>query len=236
MDLEKVKAILDWPRPTTVTEVRSFHGFATFYGRFIRNFSGITAPITECFKKGEFKWTNAATRAFEQLKQKIIEAPILRLPDFDKVFEVACDASNVGMGSVLSQEGHPIAFHSEKLSYSKRKYSLDALEFYALVQSLHHWRHYLVGREFMLYSVHESLKHLHLQQKVGANYAKWSAYIQEFTFTIRHKSGKENVIADALSHWKHLPTTMAIFVPGFEQIKEEYETDKDFGTIYKEVR
>ena len=92
------------------------------------------------------------------------------------------------------------------------------LEFYALVQSLRHWRHYLVGREFVLYSDHESLKHLHSQQKAGANYSKWSTYIQEFNFTRRHKYGKENVIADALSLWKHLPTTMAVFVPGFKQI------------------
>ena len=93
------------------------------------------------------------------------------------MFEVACDASNVGIGSVLSQEGHPIAFHSEKLLDSKYKYSPYALEFYALVQSLRHWRHYLVGREFVLYFGHESLKHLHSQHKVGANFAKWSAYI-----------------------------------------------------------
>ena len=93
-----------------------------------------------------------------------------------------------------------------------------------------------MGREFVLYSDHESPKHLHSQHIVGANFAKWSAYIQEFTFTICHKSGKENVILDALSCRKHLQTTMAISVAGFERIKEAYETDKDFGTIYKEIR
>ena len=71
---------------------------------------------------------------------------------------------------------------------------------------------------------------------MGANYAKWSTYVQKFNFTIRRKSGKENVIVDALSCRKHFLTTVAISVSGFEQIKQEYETDKDFGTIYKEVR
>lgn len=106
MDPEKVKAVLDWLLPTTVTEVRSFHELATFH----RSFNSITAPITEYLKKSEFEWTNAATQAFEQIKRKITEALIMCLPDFDKVFEVTCDASNVGIGGVLSQKGHPIAF------------------------------------------------------------------------------------------------------------------------------
>ena len=104
MDLEKVKVILEWPILQNITDVKSFHGLVNFYKRFIRNFSGISAPLTDCTRGNKFNWTKATTVSFEQLKKRVTEAPILTLPDFDKLFTVECDASGVAIGGVLSQE------------------------------------------------------------------------------------------------------------------------------------
>ena len=161
VDPAKVKAITSWPKPRVIHDVRSFIGMATFYRRFIPGFNGVAAPITGLIGPEKFAWTKAADKAFEEIKRLMTAAPVLRLPDFAKVFEVACDASTVGIGSVLSQDGHPVEYFSQKLNEVQRRDENYDREFYALVQSLRHWRHYLLPKEFVLYSDHIALRHLH---------------------------------------------------------------------------
>ena len=125
------------------------------------NFSTIAAPINELTKKEvAFKWREAQDKAFEELKMKLTTTPLLALLDFGKTFEIECDASGVGIGGVLVQERRPIAYFSEKLSGPTLNYSVYDKELYALVWSLETWQHYLVPKEFVIHSDHESLKHL----------------------------------------------------------------------------
>ena len=120
----KIEAVKSWPTPETVTQVISFYGLAGFYQRFVQDFSIIAAPLNELTKKGVvFKWGLAQEQAFKLLKQKLTHAPLLQLPDFGKTFELECDASGIGIGGVLIQEGKPVAYFSEKLSALSLNYS-----------------------------------------------------------------------------------------------------------------
>jgi hypothetical protein len=147
MDSDKVETIKNWPSLKCVFEVRSFHGLASFYRKFIRNFSGISASMMDTVKKRHkyFHWTEEEEKSFNLLKKKITEQPILVLPDFS--IEV-----------VLSQDDRLVAYFSEKLNEVKIKYSTCDKEFYAVIQALKKWRHYWVPKEFVLYNDNHALQ------------------------------------------------------------------------------
>lgn len=234
VDQEKVKAIQEWPTPKNVNEVRSFHGLASFYRRFVKDFSTLAAPLNEVIKKNVgFKWGEKQEQAFATLKEKLTHAPILSLPNFFKSFEIECDASNVGIGAVLMQEGHPIAYFSEKLNGAALNYPTYDKELYALVRALQTWQHYLLPKEFVIHSDHESLKYLRSQGKLNKRHAKWVEFLEQFQYVIKHKKGKSNVVADALSRRYVLFSTLETKFIGFEVIKELYEHDSEFSQIYK---
>jgi hypothetical protein len=190
------------------------------------------ALITKCTKNGPFQWTPVAHRAFENVKKKLTEAPVLRPPNLEHPFEVVCDASHMGIGGFLSQQGNPIAFYSEKLNDTWRRYSTYDLEFYALVQSLKHWRRYLIHREFVLYTDHDSLRHINSQKQLNTRHARWVDFMQQFSFVLKHKARTKNKVADALSRKHQLLATLTVGVTAFTEIKQQYRNDPDFGKPY----
>ncbi|XP_060183112.1 uncharacterized protein LOC132613073 [Lycium barbarum] len=235
-DESEVEAIRDWPTSSSVTQVRSFHGLASFYRRFVKDFSTIAAPLTELIKKEQpFVWEESQERAFKELKHRLSSAPLLQLPHFSKTFEIECDASGVGIDGVLMQEGKPIAYFSEKLKGAALNYSTYDKELFALVRALAYWQHYLWPKEFVIRSDHESLKHLRGQEKLNKRHAKWVEFMESFPYVIHYKRGKENVMADALSRKFSLATTLTSRLLGFESIKSMYEHDHKFKSIREDL-
>jgi hypothetical protein len=232
VDSSKIDAIREWPTPSTVTQIRSFLGLAGFYRRFVRDFSSIAAPLHELTKKGvPFIWSDSQEVAFNTLKDKLTHAPLLQLPDFGKIFELECDASGIGLGAVLLQEGKPVAYFSEKLSGASLRYSTYDKELYALVRTLQTWQHYLWHREFIIHSDHEALKHIRTQTNLNRRHANWVEFIESFPYIIKHKNGKENVIADALSRRYTMLSQLDFKIFGLQTVKDQYVDDADFKDI-----
>jgi hypothetical protein len=144
VDEVKIEAIKSWRIPATLTQLQSFLGLVRFYRRFMRDFSTIATPLNDLMKKGvSFHWGVAQDHAFHTLIDKLTHAPLLQLSDFGKTFELECDASDIGIGGVLLQEGKPVTYFSEKLSRPSLNYATYDKELYALVRVLETWQLYL---------------------------------------------------------------------------------------------
>ncbi|XP_051141110.1 uncharacterized protein LOC127258345 [Andrographis paniculata] len=175
VDESKVAAIQEWEKCTSVADVQRFLGMCGFFRRFVSHFSVIAAPLTSLLKKNvPFKWEASHEASFEKLRDSLPHAPVLALPDFERAFEVQCDASGVGIGAVLLQEGRPIAYYSERFNGAALNYSTYDKELYAVVQALRVWQHYLLPKEFVIHIDHETLKHLRRQQQLNQRHSRCS--------------------------------------------------------------
>ena len=132
--------------------------------------------------------------------------------------------------AMLMQEGPPIAYFSEKLNGVVLNYSTYDKELYVLVRALQNWQHYLLPKQFVIHSDHESLKHLKGQSKLSKRHARWVEFIKKFQYVVKHKKGKSNVVVDALSRRYALFSTLETKFIGFEHIKELYDHDLDFAS------
>jgi hypothetical protein len=208
MDPEKVTAVANWKRPTTVTEIQSFLRLAGYYRRFIEGFSKITRPMMKLQQKDQdFDWTNACERSFCELKKRLTTALVLILPNIHRDFTVYCDASRRGLGYVLMQEGGVVAYASRQLKTHKENYPTHDLELAAIVHALKIWRHYLIGNKCEIYTNHKSLKYIFTQPNLNLRQRRWLELIEDYNLEIHYHPGKTNVVADALSrkaYYHHL--------------------------------
>jgi hypothetical protein len=207
MDPVKLAGIRNWPTPKMVKDVRSFHGFCNFYRSFIQGFSKITLPLNALTRKGvEFQWTAAAQEAFDTLKKKMTEAPVLAHPDLSKPFELEVDTSGYAIGAVLLQRQedgkcHPVNYFSTTLNAAERNYDIYDLELLVIVKSLQNSRSLLTGspHEIKVYSDHLNLQHWRDLQKISHRVAREVVELADYPIKIYHVAGKANGQADALS-------------------------------------
>ena len=205
---DKVKAMLDYPRPRNSTEVKRFLGLASWYRRFVPHFSTLVSPLNELLRGAKGKklpivWNDLTEKAFQDVKQALVSAPILSSPDFSLKFTIQCDASLTGLGSVLtqSQDGveKVIAFASRSLSRTERNWSTYQRELAAVLFGVTKFRPFIEGTHFTVITDHYSLLWFHKLREPTGILARWATQLQQFDFDIVHRKGKLNVVPDALS-------------------------------------
>jgi hypothetical protein len=168
VDPTKVREIVAWKIPSTVTEIRSFMWLAGYYWQFIKGFSKIAKPMTSLLEKGkEFNWSWERQDSFNQLKLRLMSPPVLIMPDPHKGYDIYCDACRQGLGCVLMQEGHVIAYASRQLRKHELNYPTHDLELEAVVHALKIWRHYIMGTKCQVYTDHKSLKYIFTQKDLN---------------------------------------------------------------------
>ncbi|KAK5927636.1 hypothetical protein CgunFtcFv8_012771 [Champsocephalus gunnari] len=206
-DPAKVMAVAEWPTPTTRKQLQRFLGFANFYRRFIRDYSRAAAPLTKLTSvKVPFVWSSETEAAFAMLKCLFSSAPVLSHPDSSAPFVVEVDASDTGVGAVLSQRSasdqklHPCAFFSRR-SPAERNYDVGNRELLAVVLALQEWRHWLEGttHPFVVWTDHRNLAYLRSARRLNSRQARWALFLGRFSFTLTYRPGSRNIKADALS-------------------------------------
>ncbi|GJX01874.1 reverse transcriptase domain-containing protein [Tanacetum coccineum] len=204
VDKAKIDVIAKLPHPTTVKGIRSFLGHAGFYRRFIKDFSKISRPMTHLLEKNTpFIFSEECIQAFQTLKKKLTEAPILIAPNWDQPFELMCDASDYAIGTVLGQriEKHfrPIHYASKTMTEAESNYTTTEKEMLAVVYAFEKFRSYLIMNKSIVYTDHFALKYLFAKKDAKARLLRWVLLLQEFNFKVIDTKGAENYTAAHLS-------------------------------------
>jgi hypothetical protein len=204
VDPSKVQEVLDWKPPTLVHQIRSFLGLASYYRRFILDFSKIAKPMTERLKKGvKFSWAQKCEDVFHTLRAHLTTTPVLAQPDVSKPFDIYCDASRIGLGCVLMQDNRVIAYASRALKTHEQNYPTHDLELAAVIHALKIWRHHLMDTKCHIYTDHKSLKYIFTQADLNMRQRRWLELIKDYDLEVHHHPSKANVVADALNCKAH---------------------------------
>ncbi|GBG65972.1 hypothetical protein CBR_g54951 [Chara braunii] len=200
----KVASIRDWPRPQTVTEVRSFLGMCGYYRNFVKNYSTVASPLTDLTRLDTpWDWSDECEGAFKRLKHALMNHEVLMGPDPQKSFIVTTNTSQYGIGAVLAQQDgkklRPIEYISKKMPSKKLAKSTYERELYALYKALVHWRHFLLGRFFYLRTDRQTLKWIKTQPALSDALKRWIEVIDQYDFKLEYLKGEYNKVADALS-------------------------------------
>ena len=203
-DPKKVEAVRDFPVPINLKELRGFLGLASYYRKFIEKFSSLAKPLNLLLKKdAKYNWSKECQKAFETLKMKLMSAPVLRHPDFSKPFFISTDASGTGLGAVLAQKDeknreYVIEYASKGLQKAQENYSAQELECLAVIWAIEHFYPYVGISKFYLLTDNSAMTWLHTSELKGRR-GRWISKLQPYNFEIKHRSGKKNTNADALS-------------------------------------
>ncbi|XP_060962287.1 uncharacterized protein LOC133032379 [Cannabis sativa] len=241
-DPSKITAMNEWPVPTSLKQLRGFLGLTGYYRRFVSHYATIAAPLTDLLKRDNFKWTAEAATAFAHLKKAMTDTPVLKLPDFSKEFIVETDASNVGIGAVLMQDGHPLAYFSKKLGPRFMGSSAYLREMRAIVEAVNKWRQYLLGRHFIIRTDHRSLRELLTQVIQTPEQQQFIRKLLGFHFTIEYKAGTLNSAADALSRKFETPSSSLLIGQSagcfdfLEELQQENITCPDLRLLHTQLQ
>ncbi|WMV51117.1 hypothetical protein MTR67_044502 [Solanum verrucosum] len=200
VDPQKIEVVKNWVQPSSMTEVRSFVGLASYHRRFVKNFASIAIHLSNLTKNEiPFEWTEKCEESFQKLKALLTTTPILALPVKVKDFIIYCDASHSGLGVVLMQDKNVITYASCQLKVHERNYPAHDLELAAVVFSLKIWGHYIYGVKCEVFTDHRSLQHVFTQKDMNLRQRRWMELLKDYDVTNQYHPGKANVVADALS-------------------------------------
>lgn len=234
----KTQAMQNWPVPTTTTELRGFMGLTGYYRKFVQHYGIIAKPLTQLLTKKGFQWNDQAQQAFEKLKQAMMNTPVLALPNFDHPFSIETDACDTGIGAVLVQNAHPIAYFSKALGVRNQQLSTYEKEFLAVMMAIDKWRAYLQRGPFTIVTDHKSLCNLEDQQLETDLQRKSMSKLVGLQFKFRYKRGADNGAAGALSRVGHLLTANAMSVCQplwVQEVANSYETDAAAHNLLKRL-